>query len=352
MAGKTVIEEMDSDSSYSPQVNVALVILNSKQIKTERKTTFSELPGVVEDGEMMKKMLSEYGVVKLAYNVDISQALKNFNKEQKNIGSDIGRMHFHFSGHGVHNARIFIKPEDKLTDSEVDTKTKITETPTGECMVGSSGELYAIHDLKHELLKLGSESITVTLDCCRSLSRTRTGTKSRGQTKDKEVVKLMNRETISPQDQEKMCVLYGSLDGHLINDDQSFTKELFTVTDEGKTNINILHLARNVNDSWERTGQMCKVDIVEVRNNWEDFYWPSNSGPRKEIPAIKENGKEAQSTEKDKKMERMEKTLRENTETMERMNKMIEELQNKRKIERTHDENGNDSKKTKKEVCL
>ena len=41
-------------------------------------------------------------------------------------------------------------------------------TPSGDCMVGSDGDLYSVHDLKHELLECNPDRLTVTLDCCRS----------------------------------------------------------------------------------------------------------------------------------------------------------------------------------------
>merc|ERR1712029_697438 len=82
------------------------------------------------------------------------------------------------------------------------------------------------------------------------------------------------------KDQEKMVVLYGSMDGHSIFDEHSFTKELYKVTEEGETPVPILEIDSLVNTSWskkfETEDQRCKVDMVRVRNNWEDFFWPSN----------------------------------------------------------------------------
>jgi len=286
MAGKTVIGVGDRACKDSSKQNVAMIILNSMEIKTEQNTLLSSLPNVPEDGEMMQEMLKGYVITPLLDDADgdILQAVKDFVETHKKNGLNFGRLHFHFSGHGVHNARIHIEPE-KLNNSAVKTETMTTDTPTGECMVGSNGKLYAIHDLKHELLKLGSESITVTLDCCRAQNR---GTKSRGPTEDL-VVKLRNQLPISAANEEKICVLYGSLDGHVIYDHRSFTKELYKVTNKGKTNINILHLARKVNNSWKCTDQRCKVDIVEVGDNWENYFWPSAENDHEETQEIEEN---------------------------------------------------------------
>ena len=45
--------------------------------------------------------------------------------------------------------------------------------PHGECVVGTnlSGILSSIHDITLELLKLDTEQITMTLDCCRKVTR-------------------------------------------------------------------------------------------------------------------------------------------------------------------------------------
>ena len=57
----------------------------------------------------------------------------------------------------------------------------------------------------------------MTLDCCRTVNK-----KGRG-THDYFEVELCNREPIAMEDQEKIAVLYGSMDDHSISDDISFT---------------------------------------------------------------------------------------------------------------------------------
>jgi hypothetical protein len=61
-------------------------------------------------------------------------------------------------------------------------KTFTTITPAGDCMVGSQGDLYAVHDLTYELMENKPYKVTVTLDCCRN---------SRGFNKDFVKLKLV-----------------------------------------------------------------------------------------------------------------------------------------------------------------
>jgi len=219
----------------------------------------------------MEKMLRG-SKPKLSPNVpDIKKEVMGFVEEQMSDDSEVGTLHFHFSGHGVHNARIFLTEEDKIKAIESNETTKTTKTPVGECLVGTSGKLYSIHDLKSDLLNLNAETIIITVDCCRSESRS---PKTRG--KSSEEVKLKEKEAISQKDQEKIVVLYGSLDGHSTLDARSFTKELFKVTQKGNISIPILDLASKVNESWKETDQRCKADLVQVGDNWKYFYWPSN----------------------------------------------------------------------------
>ena len=48
----------------------------------------------------------------------------------------------------------------------------------GDCMIGSSGKLYTVDELKSDLLKLNCSSLTVTLDMCRNEIGTRGGSGS------------------------------------------------------------------------------------------------------------------------------------------------------------------------------
>ena len=64
------------------------------------------------------------------------------------------------SGHGVYNRK-------------VDVEYKTALDPHGECVVGTdyACTLSSVHDITLELLKLDTEQITMTLDCCRLVTR-------------------------------------------------------------------------------------------------------------------------------------------------------------------------------------
>jgi hypothetical protein len=76
---------------------------------------------------------------------------------------DIGKLHFHFSGHGVNNAKIQTPLAKETFDFETNGVSE-SNTPYGECIVGQNGSLYSVHDLKHKLLEFKSSRITFTLD--------------------------------------------------------------------------------------------------------------------------------------------------------------------------------------------
>ena len=67
-----------------------------------------------------------------------------------------------FSGHGVYNTRV-----------DVDVENKKALQPHGECVVGTNcaGSFSSVHDITLELLKLDTEQIMMTLDCCRLVTR-------------------------------------------------------------------------------------------------------------------------------------------------------------------------------------
>ena len=51
----------------------------------------------------------------------------------------------------------------------VDETVYLSPDSVGDCMVGVSGKLYSVMDLKHQLLKLKSEKWTISLDMCRDV---------------------------------------------------------------------------------------------------------------------------------------------------------------------------------------
>ena len=66
----------------------------------------------------------------------------------------------------------------KLTDVGFETVNPAkADSKTGDCMIGSSGKLYSVEELKCDLLKLNCPSITVTLDMCRNEMRSRSRSK-------------------------------------------------------------------------------------------------------------------------------------------------------------------------------
>ena len=251
--------------------NVGLIILNSDYTKSETKGKYLYLPSVQDDGPKMAKMLHKYEIDMKSNVQDILRELKLFVQKYEADDSNIERVHFHFSGHGVHNAKVFLEDGEKKKATVSQDGTRTSKTPVGECLVGTSGKLYSLHDVKHELLKLQSKTIIISYDCCRSQLR---GSDTRGLGSG--AVKLQKKEPISNKNQEKIIVLYGSLDGLYAYDSHSFTNQLFKVTEKGNKSIPILKLASVVNESWRDTDQRCKVDLVEVGDNWADFKWPSN----------------------------------------------------------------------------
>ena len=66
------------------------------------------------------------------------------------------------SGHGVYNRKVDVEDKNALD-------------PHGECVVGTNYActLSSTHDITLELLKLDTDHITMTLDCCRLVTRER-----------------------------------------------------------------------------------------------------------------------------------------------------------------------------------
>ena len=66
----------------------------------------------------------------------------------------------YFLGHGLYN-------------TDIDVENKKALGPHGECVVGTNYActLSGVHDITLELLKLDTDLITMTLDCCREVTR-------------------------------------------------------------------------------------------------------------------------------------------------------------------------------------
>jgi len=313
-------------------LKVALIIINGDYNKSD----YSTLNGVVEDGKKMKEMLWRYDDVVLLNDVtDIAEAVSDFYKRQRATFKTIERLHFHYSGHGVENANIEIDPH--ACTVEEDRITYHSLTPSGGCMVGCSGELYSVHDLKQELLKCSPQTFTLTLDCCRSTGQS-TGQK-RGKDHHKQYVSLRNMTAISDEDQIKIATIHGTSDLHPANDSDSFTKELYSVYVSEKHEIEILKIVSKVNESWMNRGirQYCKLDFLDVGINWKFYVWPNPNPFKPHVESIadtnetKESGKSAIGTEE---LERMFKAMKmENEERLKAMKmeneKGLKALENK-----------------------
>jgi len=257
----------------STGLKVALVILNSDYPSTNHST----LHGVKDDGKWMDKMLLSYDDVEILNNVtNIHEAVVDFCARQVAKYKQVERLHFHYSGHGVENAKVEIDPQSYTVEDN--RRTFVGVTPTGGCMIGCKGELYSVHDLKLELLKCIPTYLTLTLDCCRNSDR------QRCKDPPKEYVILKNKKPISNEDQQRIAIIYGTSDLHPASDANTFTQELFKVYSAEKQEMPILQIVSKVNKSWKDRGilQICKLDCVEVGSNWKFYIWP-NSSPVKPI---------------------------------------------------------------------
>ena len=245
--------------------NLGLIITNQKYESED----LDDLPKVAEDAKMMKEMLSSHDY-EIELYPDVEEIGNQLEKFQQNVaGREIDRLHFHFSGHGVHNARIQLEPDElERMKERGQSDTKTTKTPVGRCLVGTTGKLYSVHDLKRKLLECGSTKITITLDCCR--------TQHRGLQKRRSV-KLKEKLPLPIAEQEKIAVISGALDLHPIDDKWSLTKELYEVSDAGTTPILLIEIAKKVNASWKRKGieQRSKIDLLEDGENWAGYMWPT-----------------------------------------------------------------------------
>ena len=56
-------------------------------------------------------------------------------------------------------------------DPDGDDDALMAQTSAGECVLGIGDIATSIHSIKVELNKMNVEKITMTLDCCRNVSR-------------------------------------------------------------------------------------------------------------------------------------------------------------------------------------
>ena len=133
--------------------------------------------------------------------------------------------------------------DPKTFTKDKDGKKVDTDAPYGDCIVDCNGDLYSVHDLKHELVGSQTGKIVVTLDCCRD---------KRGVSKRIVTLRLTSyhynylllKKEMKTEDEERLLVIQGTSDLHSASDSNSFTKELHKVYgDEGKS-IPILEIPK------------------------------------------------------------------------------------------------------------
>ena len=75
------------------------------------------------------------------------------------------------SGHGKDVVRVLTTEADK--NNPIDEDVLKAETSSGECVLGSGAIIMesSIHEIKVELNKMKAQKITMTLDCCRTVTR-------------------------------------------------------------------------------------------------------------------------------------------------------------------------------------
>ena len=81
---------------------------------------------------------------------------------------------YYVLGHGVNNANIKLNMWTYEKCLEGDTAHTIhqarEDSPSGDCLVGTTGTLFPVEAVKRRILELISEKWTMTLDMCRGLA--------------------------------------------------------------------------------------------------------------------------------------------------------------------------------------
>ena len=72
------------------------------------------------------------------------------------------------SGHGKDNVTVLIEENESPPSPGV---AMTTQDSAGECVLGIGHIASSIHSIKVELNKMNTQKITMTLDCCRTVSR-------------------------------------------------------------------------------------------------------------------------------------------------------------------------------------
>ena len=102
--------------------------------------------------------LREFTFISLVKILILNNIQLNFNFQYNND-----------SGHGKDSIRVETKEGENSRYELVEQALE----PAGECVLanGRKGRADSIHNIKLELLRLNTERITITLDCCRTVTR-------------------------------------------------------------------------------------------------------------------------------------------------------------------------------------
>ena len=140
-----------------------LVVVNWKYSSADH----NDLEYPEKDGELMKNLLVEGGytdTVVVGNKEDIAKVVKDFIENHQ---SPLEMSHFHYSGeykirivvehfllgHGIYNAAVRLDKHNytrKPTDEGFETVNATDSVSHGECIIGTSGNLYPVVELKQD----------------------------------------------------------------------------------------------------------------------------------------------------------------------------------------------------------
>ena len=144
-----------------------------------------------KDGQLMERMLRDggYDTLVLTNEENIRDKVREYIDRQT---ESVERFHLHYSGknhkyfrnifnifpepvgHGKHNVTIRFDPNNysrKLNDEgefEMSYSMREDSDYFGDCIIGTTGQLYPVMLLKRDVLELPAETWTITLDMCRN----------------------------------------------------------------------------------------------------------------------------------------------------------------------------------------
>jgi len=250
------------DAGFQKKVNIAICIFNTYDNQLAKDDGWGTLPGAMQDVATIRGMLeNDYNIAEMTDQDDIEHCVVQMLRQWQDV--KIGRLHFHFSGHGIFNQTVQINDSQR---DEVDSGT-----PFGECILGNNGDqgLCSILRIQNLLTQFNADIITLTLDCCRSLDRPQT----------RQRVKLAKLPVISNDDWLRIATVYSSCKTRPAFDQTSFSNELSRVISSTKGGrIPINKIAKLVNESWRKDGfnhQYCNIERIEGgKLDWDKLYWP------------------------------------------------------------------------------